>query len=291
MGNIKLIAADMDNTLMMKSTAETLSNVSAMERAKEAGAILVPCTARPWYGAQSYFKLFPFDDYAITLNGAGLVHTHTGEIYRQENLSPKGVCDALAVLFSMEGIEGVRVNTTGGYAQWNPRIGEAMIEEKGPSLFGAWPFTNISYRDRDAFVDAIKEDTQRILLFVKQTSMALHKEIEDAIGHLLEMEMHITDSYLIEITAPGCDKGKTLLDLCSRLGIAQSEVMAIGDNMNDMSMIAWAGVGVAVDNAQPALKEMADVVAPPYEAGGIYAVIEEYLFGNKGQYGAPARVF
>ena len=83
----------------------------------------------------------------------------------------------------------------------------------------------------------------------------------------------------MEVLAPGVSKGEGLKLLADKLGIDSSEVMACGDNMNDMAMVTWAGTGVAVANAVPALKEAADYVA--LHKGGEGAVrdfIEWLLF-------------
>jgi hydroxymethylpyrimidine pyrophosphatase-like HAD family hydrolase len=83
--------------------------------------------------------------------------------------------------------------------------------------------------------------------------------------------------HLVEVTAPEASKGQALARLAAHLGVAQSATMAIGDHDNDVSMIAWAGLGVAMGNASPAAKSAADVIAPPLEEEGAAWAIERYV--------------
>jgi hypothetical protein len=82
---------------------------------------------------------------------------------------------------------------------------------------------------------------------------------------------------LIEITAPNVSKGQALDTLAAYYNIPQSEVMAIGDQDNDVEMIAWAGLGIAMGNASPRAKAAADYIAPPLEEEGAAWAIEHFI--------------
>jgi hydroxymethylpyrimidine pyrophosphatase-like HAD family hydrolase len=86
---------------------------------------------------------------------------------------------------------------------------------------------------------------------------------------------------LVEATGPEVSKGDALARLAARLGVPQSATMAVGDQDNDESMIAWAGLGVAMGDASPAAKAAADVIAPPLAAGGAAWAIERYVLEEK----------
>ena len=82
--------------------------------------------------------------------------------------------------------------------------------------------------------------------------------------------------YLIEIMPKGVNKASSLALLCRRLGIAQSEVMACGDNTNDAEMVSWAGTGVAVANAIDSLKKTASYVCRAERSLGVAEAIEKF---------------
>jgi hydroxymethylpyrimidine pyrophosphatase-like HAD family hydrolase len=89
---------------------------------------------------------------------------------------------------------------------------------------------------------------------------------------------------LIEITAPRVSKGHALAVLADHYHIARDEVMAIGDHDNDIEMIAWAGLGVAMGNASEGARAAADVVAPPLDQEGAAWAIEQYILQQNGTF-------
>lgn len=87
---------------------------------------------------------------------------------------------------------------------------------------------------------------------------------------------------LVEATGPDVSKGKALARLAVHLGISRAGTMAVGDQDNDVSMITWAGLGVAMGDASPAARAAADVIAPPLAADGAAWAIERYVLGESG---------
>ncbi len=83
-----------------------------------------------------------------------------------------------------------------------------------------------------------------------------------------------------EVTAPNASKGNALAFVAARCGISQAETIAVGDSDNDISMIRWAGLGVAMGNAAPEVKAAASLIAPSVQEDGLAAVIEEYILRN-----------
>jgi hydroxymethylpyrimidine pyrophosphatase-like HAD family hydrolase len=95
-------------------------------------------------------------------------------------------------------------------------------------------------------------------------------------------QIHIVPShpYMVEGLPAGVDKGQGLAWLADYCGIPQTAVLAVGDNDNDVPMILWAGVGVAMGNASPAARAAADWVAPPVAEDGAAAALEKFVFHN-----------
>ena len=82
-------------------------------------------------------------------------------------------------------------------------------------------------------------------------------------------------AYNVEINAKDADKGQALRRLCGHLGISPGDTAAFGDSSNDKEMLEAAGIGVAMENGDPALRQIADRVAPANDADGVAAVLEE----------------
>jgi hydroxymethylpyrimidine pyrophosphatase-like HAD family hydrolase len=105
---------------------------------------------------------------------------------------------------------------------------------------------------------------------------AVIKDLKAALGDSLSVVR--SSKVLIELFSPTVSKGQALATLAQYLEIPQQEVMAIGDQDNDIEMIAWAGLGVAMGNASAGAKAVAQVVAPPITEEGAAWAIEEYIF-------------
>lgn len=100
-------------------------------------------------------------------------------------------------------------------------------------------------------------------------------ELREILGESADITK--STSMFLEITSSRAGKGSCLLALAEQLGIPASETVAVGDNLNDLSMVRAAALGAAVGNAVPALKEAADVVLPSLEEDGVAVLIEDIL--------------
>jgi hypothetical protein len=114
-------------------------------------------------------------------------------------------------------------------------------------------------------------------LFIAEPIQA--DRIEAAMRRRFEGQMEIVRSHanFVEGNPLGVSKGDALCRLAHHLGIPQERVMAIGDQGNDVAMIAWAGVGVAMGNASPAATAVADWIAPPLSEDGAAVAIEHFI--------------
>jgi Cof subfamily protein (haloacid dehalogenase superfamily) len=133
----------------------------------------------------------------------------------------------------------------------------------------------------DDLSDVVEHHTPiKFLIFVEP------QEAEDILSELRQrfgerMELARSHAQIVEGNPPGVSKGDALQRLAAHLGIVQSEVMAIGDQDNDMTMIAWAGLSVAMGNGSPAVKAAADWVAPPVSEDGAAVAIERFILNKE----------
>ena len=123
-------------------------------------------------------------------------------------------------------------------------------------------------------------------------SVVLFVDHLDALGLLAELTpvlpegVAATPSGLpgsVELTAPGVHKGRGLVELSERLGIARQQVVAFGDGLNDHEMLTWAGLGVAMGNAGAATKAVADEVTASNDEDGVAVVVERLLEEHCGE--------
>jgi len=141
------------------------------------------------------------------------------------------------------------------------------------------------YRDmvgeRPVWVDDLRavldgHDPVKFIVFVEpHEADRVEAELRQTFGE--RMEVTRSHALIIEGNPRGVSKGDALRRLAAHLRIPQAEVMAIGDQDNDASMIAWAGLGVAMDNGSPAVKAVADWIAPPLAEDGAAVAIERFI--------------
>jgi len=108
----------------------------------------------------------------------------------------------------------------------------------------------------------------------------LFVELRDRFAGLLTIVR--SHPFFVEGTSPRASKGNALAFIAQHLGIPQAETIAIGDSGNDLSMMQWASLGVAMANASPDVLAAADWVAPPVGEDGVVAVIEQFILNGKG---------
>ncbi len=118
-------------------------------------------------------------------------------------------------------------------------------------------------------------------LFVAEESESeqIHLELSDRFGQ--QVNIVRSHALFVEGNPLGVNKGEALRRLAERLGVQQSEVMAIGDQANDVPMLLWAGLGVAMGNASPETKAVANWIAPPLSANGAAEAIERFLLKGR----------
>ena len=94
------------------------------------------------------------------------------------------------------------------------------------------------------------------------------------------LAVYRSEPYFIEVMARGVNKADAIAGLLERLDMEREDVIACGDGLNDLTMIRYAGVGVAMGNAQKAVKEEADVITLSNDEDGIVPIIEKYILGS-----------
>ena len=271
---IRLIAFDLDGTLLNAAKILTPRNKAALERAAAEGILIVPTTGRLFDAIPDEIRHFPFLRYAITINGAAVFDTGTGgNIYRAEIPLDQAI-EIMTYLDRYPIIYDCYKDNAG----WMTRSMWDQAEVFAPNAYYV-----SSIRTRRKPVPELKEflrqqggSVQKIQLFSTDPALrtALLKELPVRFSHLA---VSSSVERNVEINHEDANKGAALLALASRLGLDRSQVMAFGDGLNDISMIREAGTGVAMQNAVDEVKAAADLITGSCEESGVADVIEQIL--------------
>lgn len=271
MHDYKLIALDLDGTLLNSNKQLSVENAAALRLASSRGVQIVPTTGRFFDGMPQVIRALPYLNYAITINGAQVQDLHSGEIvYRAELPLPR----ALAILEYLDTLPVIYDCYCGNWG-WMTR---AMQEQA--AQFISDPHSLKMVRELRTPVDELKsylrargEAVQKLQFFVKDPSCrpAVMAELERRFPGIAASTSLANN---IELNDAAANKGDAVRALAAHLGLSMAQTISFGDGSNDLSMIRACGLGVAMANACPAVLAAADRVTASCDEDGIAAVIK-----------------
>lgn len=268
--DIRLIATDMDGTFLTGFSEGHPDNIEAVRLCGERGIRVCACTGRYWANSHGFIKRMGLDDMAVFCNGALVADIHTGEAVYSRKMQPEVLRRVLE--FGREMKARMNVCDASGMYVYAPD-GNIGFPRRPDQEFG---FIKI-YDNLDELVGASASTALKVFMGVDAGE---HRHtVEEWIGNAGSAEITTSAPGYMEVMAAGTSKAEGLAILAAHYGIAQENVMAFGDNMNDMSMLEWAGVGVAMANGDDGLKRRADIIAPVNTEAGVARVIEEKVLG------------
>lgn len=271
---IKLIALDLDGTLLTTKKELSERNRNVLRRCAEQGIEIVPCTGRIWAGVPEFVKSLPGVHYAITVNGAVVEDVENHRVLDERKMSLQ---TALEILEMAKEYQTMYDAYVGGRGYGEARFMDHMEEYGIPAVLQAMilqtrqPVENLmaEIRKMGGLVDKIN------YFFGDGQERLRAKAALDARGDVI-----VTSSFSnnLEINALGATKGEAIVRLADYLGLAYEQTMGFGDGDNDMTMMTMSGIGVAMGNAVASLKEKSDYVTVSNDEDGVAAALEHFLW-------------
>ncbi|MFB4350529.1 Cof-type HAD-IIB family hydrolase [Microbacterium sp. CR_7] len=266
---LRLIATDLDGTLLTSASEVSARTRAALDAARERGIHVVPVTARQPIGLRAIASGAGFDGWALCSNGAYATHLTEGRMLFAEELPAETIrtlAQALGdsipdLLFASVREGGETFVAQHGYAA----VADLSDHKRDPGTMGGV--------DLDEVLAA-----PSLKLVIRHPELAppvLFEALRD-LG-LTGFEATLSGAPFVEVMAEGVTKATGLARLCEHLAIDRAEVVAFGDALNDVEMLHWAGHGVAMANAQDAVKDAADETTASNDDDGVARVIERML--------------
>ncbi|MDR0923157.1 MAG: Cof-type HAD-IIB family hydrolase [Hungatella sp.] len=276
--DIKLIAIDLDGTLLDSKKRLSDVNRKALIQCVQKGIWVVPCTGRTVDGIPEEIKGISGIRYAITTNGAVIEDMKEKAVIDTRMLSREHALELLHLVDSYHVMYDPYIDRRG---ITEPRFIEHLSEYSLPAeLQEMVRMTRDVHPNIIEFVEKSHKPVEKINLFFPdmEERARLRGELEKR-GDIL-----VTSSLPnnLEINAPGATKGEAILRLASHLGLNGKQTMAIGDGENDFSMIQKAGIGVAMKNGSKELHTAADYITDTNDENGVASAINRLVFGAKG---------
>ena len=273
---IKLIAIDMDGTLLNEKKHIDKAQKEAIHEAVKAGIKIVLCTGRPLYGILPFYEELGLSEldsegYVILNNGCSIHKTKDWELIDQVNFTS----DDIDYLYKFS--EGYDINFTlvNDYYYFNiddRKPTDELITDAG---FVFSDITNISLKEAKNG----KHKIIKIMFLGNPNIMAdFQKENENILKN--KYSGVLSQPYVYEILPKGNNKGTGLKKLAKKLGIKQEEIMAIGDGNNDIEMFEYANYSVAMENGTELAKKAAKYQTDSNENDGVAKAIRKYALNN-----------
>ncbi len=274
----KAIALDIDGTLTNDRKVITPRTKEALLAAQDSGIKLILSSGRPVQGLRaiaSELQLETHDGLLVAFNGAHVVDAQTDEVLFDQPMEEEVL---RALVAHMRGFDVIPWITEGKY----------LFVERGARhliTYREAPFDIVEYERRMCDLELVEVDDLLEVCSRPQDKLLCASEPEYLQQHWRAMYEPFFDSlsgmftadFYFEFMAPGITKGNALAGALPKVGIDASEVIAFGDAQNDISMLEWAGMGVAMGNATEAAKAAADMVTGSNNEDGIASALEKIL--------------
>ena len=271
---IRILAFDMDDTLLDASGKLSEGNRAAIMRAMEKGYHVVIATGRVLASLPKDVVAVEGVQYAITSNGARITDLHTGKILFENLLSPEAV-DAVDPYLHDENVMLEIFFDDGVYADKKDLTHIEDFGRTSPKSRAYVLSTRQPVDDLAALLKANKHRLENINLIMADDEKR-RRWLEEIRG-IPGVTACSSAPNNIEIGGQNTSKAGALEELAAYLGTDRSGVMAFGDSSNDEQMVVRAGIGVAMGNAVPELLELADYIAPTNEDDGVAYTLERLL--------------
>lgn len=275
MRDIKIIALDLDGTLLNSNKELTPCNLAALQKAADAGIEIVPTTGRFYGGMPEAIRNLPFVHYAITINGAAVYDVQRRQDIAKAEIPLQSSVEIMAYLDTVPVIYDCYMDNWG----WMTRTMWEKAEEFAPNDHYLKMIRELRkpVPELKAYLLETGHDVQKIQLFVKD--MELHRELLRLLPVRFP-QTAVSTSVVnnVEINSLHANKGEAIGTLAACLGYDISQTMSFGDGLNDLSMIKAASIGVAMANACPEVLAAANEMTLDCDHDGVAAGIEQFVF-------------
>lgn len=271
----KLVCIDMDGALLGKNHSISDENIDALKRAYNKGIVIAICTGRLFYSAMQYSSVLNINGPIIASNGTYIRERDSkSELYKNPLTTEEVsiICDIL----EKNNIKFYYINT----------FDTAMSKNEFPKDH-AYVIANEKFKFEkkiqlivdDNILKHVKEHSKNVLkvIAIEKENKEKLRKVKEELRKLNMFEVVSSGEENVEIMKKGSSKGKAVKVLAEKLNIKREEIICIGDNENDISMIKYAGLGIAVANGIDDLKNEADYVTDTNLNNGVAKAIHKFI--------------
>ncbi len=265
----KVLVLDIDGTLTNSRKEISPATKRGILETLKRGHKVILASGRPTPGMRRYEKeleLEKYGGYLLSFNGGRIVECRSGEIVYQRTL-PANVIPGLYAF--------AKRNGCGLITYFGDKIISAFEPDEYVQLESR--INGMEVKVVDDFKEYVDFDINKCLLTAPAERAEIYeKELAAKYGYMLSI--YRSEPFFIEIMPQNVDKATSLDRMLETVGLTRENAICCGDGFNDISMIKYAGLGVAMGNAQPAVKDVADYITGTNDEDGLVQVMEEFIW-------------
>lgn len=274
--SIKLIALDLDGTLLTTDKRITARTRAAIEECEKRGIQIVPATGRAMRAVPAEILELPGVRYGIFTNGASVWDIREEKSIAAQYIDWQTTLKAIEILERYPMLYDLYIEGRGiCEAQFLERLEEFGVPPENCRIIRSsrQPVPNLI-----AYLKEFHPPVQKINLIFREK--AVKAEVRRELSQIDALSVTSSLPWNLEVNAQGATKGGGLERLRAHLNISREETMAFGDGENDLPMLQAAGLGIAMENGADFLKKQADIITLTNDRDGVAAAIEQYALGE-----------
>ena len=264
----KMLVLDMDDTLLNDDHTISNENKEMLFKAKEKGVHIILASGRPTPAMTRYAQELELDNsFIISYNGAVITDLKTNEIIFEQMLTK----DQIHELYEYSVKSKTDIIT---YID-----GAVVSETESEYIDIELSITGLPHNKVVSFKEAVQTPAVKCILLEEPSYLkTVEKDLKEAMPHL---SVSMSKPFFLEVAQHGIDKAASIKILSEKLGVLQSEIIAVGNAGNDLTMIEYAGLGVWVDNVTPELRDRGDIIVASNNDHGVAEVIQRFILNQE----------
>ena len=260
----KMLVLDMDDTLLNDDHTISNENKVMLSKAQELGVYVILASGRPTPAMTAYAKELQLDNsFMISYNGAVITDLKDDKVIFEQTLTQEQIHELYDYSLKSDTHIITYVN------------GKIVSETDSEFIEIEKNITGLEHNKVISFKDEVQSSAVKCILLEEPTYLKeVEKDLKAAMPHL---SVSMSKPFFLEVAQNGIDKGASIKFLAERLNILQSEIIAVGNAGNDLTMIEYAGLGVWVDNVDPELRDKGDVIVASNNNHGVAEVVRRFI--------------
>lgn len=259
-----MLVLDMDDTLLTDDHKISNENKEMLFKAQELGVYVILASGRPTPAMTAYAKELQLDDsYMISYNGAVITDLKQDKVIFEQTLTQEQIHE----LYDYSLKSNTHIIT---YVD-----GKIVSETDSEFIEIEKNITGLEHNKVLSFKDEVQSSAVKCILLEEPSYLKeVEKDLKAAMPHL---SVSMSKPFFLEVAQNGIDKGASIKFLAEKLDIHQSEIIAVGNAGNDLTMIEYAGLGVWVDNVDPELRDKGDFIVASNNDHGVAEVVRRFI--------------